>query len=175
MNVASSHGSVPNLRGLRVADNPRKNWAGRISSIQVNFRPDYFRRGRELRWGRMEVPRSGACFYRGPGFQGDYFCVASGEGYDSLPPGFNDSISSIRILGNSEVVAFNDPGYTGIRIHLRNDVPDLRALANPGQSLQELGRPHLVDPRARQRLAGWPLGSRPRPRLRPPLVRFIDV
>ena len=110
-----------------MADNPGKNWAGRISSIQVNFRPDYFRRGRELRWGHMEVPRSGACFYRGPGFQGDYFCVSSGEGYDSLPPGFNDSISSIRILGNSEVVAFNDPGYTGIRIHLRNDVPDLRA------------------------------------------------
>jgi hypothetical protein len=118
-------GSIPNLRSLQTADDPRKNWAGRISSVQVNFRPENFRRGRELRWGRMEMPRVGACFYRGPGFQGDYFCMAAGEGYDSLPPGFNDSISSVRVLGGAEVVAFNDPGYTGIRIHLRGDQPDL--------------------------------------------------
>ena len=117
--------SIPNLRSLRVADNPGKDWAGRVSSVQVNFRPDYFRRGRELRWGHMELPRSGACFYRGRGFQGEYFCMSTGEGYDSLPPGFNDSISSVRIFGGAEVVAFNDPGYNGLRIHLRNDVGDL--------------------------------------------------
>lgn len=119
--------SIPNLRALPTADNPGKNWAGRISSIQVNFRPDFFRRGGNLRWGRPQIPQSGACFYRGPGFQGDYFCMGVGEGYDSLPGGFNDAISSIRILGGADVVAFNDPGYTGIRIHLNRDVPDLRA------------------------------------------------
>lgn len=118
--------SIPNLRMLQTPDNPGKNWAGRISSVQVNFRRDYFRRGRELRWGRGPMPRAGACFYRGPGFQGDYFCMAPGESYDSMPPGFNDAISSIRIIGGGvEVVAFNDPGFGGIRIHLRNDIPDL--------------------------------------------------
>lgn len=118
--------SIPDLRSLPVADNPSKNWGGRISSIQVNFRHDAFRRGRELRWGRGDLPRAGACFYRGPGFQGDYFCMASGESYDALPPGFNDAISSIRTFGGASVLAFNDPGFGGLRINFRNDVPDLR-------------------------------------------------
>jgi hypothetical protein len=118
--------SFPNLRAVPVPDNPSKNWAGRISSIQVNFRRDYFRRGRELRWGRtQEMPRAGACFYRGPGFQGDYFCLGAGESYDALPPGFNDSISSVRVFGGVNVVAFNDPAFTGLRIGIRNDIPDL--------------------------------------------------
>ena len=73
----------------------------------------------------MEMPGVGACFYRGPGFQGDYFCMTPNESYDALPPGFNDNISSIRIFGGADVVAFNDPAFGGIRIHLRNDVPDL--------------------------------------------------
>jgi hypothetical protein len=119
-------GSIPTLRALPVPDNPSKNWAGRISAVQVNFRRDMFRRGRELRWGRYDqMPQSGACFYRGPGFQGDYFCMGPGESYDSLPPGFNDSISSIRVFGGASVVVFNDPGFGGLRIGFRNDVPDL--------------------------------------------------
>lgn len=118
-------GNIPNLRSVSVADNPDKNWAGRISSVQVNFRHDAFRRGRDLRWGRMDLPRSGACFYRAPGFQGDYFCMAPGESYDSLPLGFNDAISSIRVIGGANVVVFNDPGFGGLRIHFRDDVGDL--------------------------------------------------
>ncbi len=118
-------GSIPNLRALRAADNPGKNWAGRISSIQVNFRHDAFRRGRELRWGRAQMPRAGACFFRGPGFQGDYFCMAAGESYDALPPGFNDSISSVRVFGGVDVVAYNDSGFAGLRVHLRGDIADL--------------------------------------------------
>jgi multidrug efflux pump subunit AcrA (membrane-fusion protein) len=30
-------------------------------------------------WGRPSQPQSGACFYKDPGFQGDYFCVRDGE------------------------------------------------------------------------------------------------
>lgn len=143
-------GSIPNLRSLPVADNPSKNWAGRISSVQVNFRHDAFRHGAPPRWGHMEMPRAGACFFRGPGFQGDYFCMSAGDSYDALPPGFNDTISSIRVFGGADVVAFNDPGFGGIRIHLRNDVPDLgrwRTQDNPYKnwgnrisSIQVLGR-----------------------------------
>jgi hypothetical protein len=118
-------GSLPDLRGIAVADNPSKNWAGRISSVQVNFLGNMFRPGRRLEWGRGRMPRAGACFYRGPGFQGDYFCLAPGESYDSLPVGFNDAISSIRIIGGADVVAFNDPAFGGIRIHARTDIPDL--------------------------------------------------
>ena len=118
-------GSVPDLRAIPVSDNPSKNWAGRISAIQVNFRPNFFHPGRRLEWGRGRQPRAGACFYRNPNFGGDYFCVGAGESYESLPPGFNDSISSIRLFGGAEVVAFNDPGFGGIRIHAGRDIGDL--------------------------------------------------
>jgi hypothetical protein len=118
-------GSIPNLRSLPVADNPSKNWAGRISAIQVNFRQGGFRPGRPPQWGRPQMPRAGACFFRNPGFQGDYFCMAAGESYDALPGGFNDSVSSIRTFGGAEVVAYNDRGFGGIRVQFRGDVPDL--------------------------------------------------
>lgn len=142
--------SIPNLRGLRVPDDPSKNWAGRISSVQVNFRRDSFRPGRPPQWGHGQQPRSGACFYRGGGFQGDYFCMSTGESYDFLPPGFNDSISSIRIFGGAAVAAYNDRGFGGIRINLDRDIPDLgrfRTQDNPYKnwgdrisSVQVLGR-----------------------------------
>ncbi|ABF42251.1 Beta and gamma crystallin [Candidatus Koribacter versatilis Ellin345] len=118
-------GSVPNLHTISVSDDRSKSWAGRISSVQVNFRHGGFRPLPPPSWGRPEVPRSGACFYHNPGFQGDYFCMSAGESYESLPGGFNDSISSIRVFGGGEIVAFNDPGFGGLRIHFRGDVQDL--------------------------------------------------
>jgi hypothetical protein len=140
--------SIPDLHGVRLG-NEQADWSGRISSIQVNFQHDAFRRGRELRWGHMEVPRAGACFYRNERFGGDYFCLASGESYDALPEGFNDTITSVRVFGGASVVAFNDPGFGGLRIHMRNDVQDLhhfRTQDNPWKnwnnrisSLQVLG------------------------------------
>ena len=69
-------GSFPDLRALPVSDNPEKNWARRISSIQVNFRHGAFRRLPPPTWGRPQAPRAGACFYRGRDFEGEYFCVS---------------------------------------------------------------------------------------------------
>jgi len=121
-------GSIPNLRALPVADNPEKNWAGRISSIQVNFRHGAFRRLPPPVWGRGQIPRAGACFYRNRSFEGDYFCVSAGESYEALPGGFNDAISSIRVFGGGEAVVFNDPGFGGIRLQIRRDIADLRRM-----------------------------------------------
>ena len=141
--------SVPDLRAVTDNTSRPTDWAGRISSMQVNFRHDYFRRGRELRWGRGAVPHSGACFYHGANFQGDYFCMAPGESYDSMPPDFNDAISSVKLFGDVAVVAFNDPGFGGIRLNFRRDILNLsnwRTSDNPYKnwnnrisSLQVLG------------------------------------
>jgi hypothetical protein len=94
---------------------------------------NYFRAGGGFRpmpgppiWGRARRPDAGACFYRDPNFSGDYFCMNSGMSYDSLPPGFNDRITSIRIFGPAEVTIFNDSGFRGVNGSSRDSVQDLR-------------------------------------------------
>ena len=42
--------------------------------------------------------RGGACFYKDIYFEGEYFCMKRGESIASLPPGFNDKISSIKVM-----------------------------------------------------------------------------
>jgi|GEM_PF-6188070 len=77
-------------------------------------------------WGRDRRPDAGACFYRDPNFQGDYFCMRRGSSYDSLPPGFNDRITSIRIFNGAEVTIFNDSAFRGVNGASRESIPDLR-------------------------------------------------
>ena len=51
----------------------------------------------QIRWGRGNVPRAGACFYENSDFRGRYFCAGPGETLASLPGGMGDEISSVRI------------------------------------------------------------------------------
>ncbi len=77
-------------------------------------------------WGRTApVPRQGACFYEDSGFRGDYFCLARGDRYESLPRGFNDRISSVRVFG-SAVQIFRDSDFRGRSTEIRRDVSNLR-------------------------------------------------
>ena len=79
------------------------------------------------RWGRPNVPRSGACFYRDVDFRGDYFCVRAGEALEALPGGMNDEISSIRTFGGPmEITVFQSRGFSGRSRRFENDVTDLR-------------------------------------------------
>jgi len=55
------------------------------------------------RWGRGELPRQGACFYKDPNFRGEYFCTGAGENVAAVPEDMNDEISSIRVFGGAEV------------------------------------------------------------------------
>ena len=71
------------------------------------------------------TPREGACFYEGANYRGDYFCVEAGDEVASVPSELNDEISSIRIYGNAEVVAFEDVRFRGDKITVRDDVRDL--------------------------------------------------
>ena len=65
------------------------------------------------RWGRDRFPQSGACFYRHPYFQGDYFCVRAPSDVSSLSDDANDEISSILVFGRAEVVVYRDNRFRG--------------------------------------------------------------
>ena len=82
-------------------------------------------------WGRPHPPQSGACFYRDSDFRGDYFCLKDGERWPSLPLGFNDRVSSIRVFGGARLRVFNDDNFGGISALINHDVHDLRAYRVP--------------------------------------------
>jgi hypothetical protein len=114
-------------------------WNDRISSFRVEERRDRDERegrggaygegegNRELSWGRPEAPRSGACFYENPNFEGRYFCAAIGDATGMVPEGMNDRISSIRIFGEAEVSVFKDRDFRGEARAFGRDMRDLRA------------------------------------------------
>lgn len=65
----------------------------------------------QWKWGKPRPPQSGACFYQDKNFGGNFFCLKDGDRWPSLPRGFNDAISSIRVFGGarlriSETVTF---------------------------------------------------------------------
>ena len=93
--------------------------------------------GNQLKWGRPAYPRGGACFFQRQNYGGDYFCMAIGEMTSSLPRGFNDRISSVRIFGNATATLFNDRNFGGIRLPLTTNIADLRnipARDNPSKN-----------------------------------------
>jgi hypothetical protein len=76
-------------------------------------------------WGHPAFPRRGACFYQEPNFGGSYFCMRAGMSYTTVPPGFNDRITSIRVMG-ADVAIFNDTSFRGVGGRTRRDVANLR-------------------------------------------------
>ncbi|MGC1463622.1 MAG: peptidase inhibitor family I36 protein [Terracidiphilus sp.] len=80
----------------------------------------------QQQWGRPHPPRSGACFYRDSNFNGDYFCMRRGDRWPSMPRGFNDSISSIRVFGGARVRLFNDDNFQGATAMTDHDVDNLQ-------------------------------------------------
>jgi Beta/Gamma crystallin len=109
-----------------VRDLKREGWNDQISSIRVGrgsgggWFPE-----RPPVWGNERPPREGACFYEDADFRGRYFCAPRGATYTSLPAGFNDRISSIRLFG-SEVRIFQDRNFGGRSSEVRSDVRNLR-------------------------------------------------
>ena len=55
-----------------------------------------------------------------------YFCVRQGENLDRVPGGINDKISSIRIIGNIDVVVFRDARFRGQSARFSTDVRNLQ-------------------------------------------------
>jgi len=77
-------------------------------------------------WGQPGVPRDGACFYKDPNFNGEYFCARSGDSLASVPDGMNDRISSIRIFGRADVVVFKDVRFAGRSSRFDHDIRNLK-------------------------------------------------
>jgi hypothetical protein len=109
-----------------VRDLRREGWNDEISSVRVRRASIAWNKGRFPEWGRQAMPKEGACFYRDAEFRGEYFCVPRGASYESVPNGFNDQISSIRILRAGGVLIFVDRDFGGRLARVTSDVPDLR-------------------------------------------------
>jgi len=77
-------------------------------------------------WGRPSPPKVGACFYRESDFRGEYFCLKMGERWPTMPPGFNDKISSIRVFRGAVVAIFENDGFNGERMRVDSDVDTLK-------------------------------------------------
>lgn len=77
------------------------------------------------RWGRENFRDAGACFYKEHNFGGDYFCMRRGESFRSLPPGFNDRISSVRLFGGARVAIYQDDEFRGRQARIGRDIDDL--------------------------------------------------
>ena len=106
-----------------VKDLRRGGWNDQISSIDVGGGGGS---GDFPAWGRNEaMPRAGACFYEDANFRGQYFCVPRGTTYASLPRGFNDRISSVKVFG-ARVAIFKDRDFHGRSSEFRGDVHNLK-------------------------------------------------
>ena len=82
-------------------------------------------------WGRPHPPKSGACFYKDSDFRGDYFCMKRGDRWPTLPAGFNDRISSIRVFRDARVRLFIDNDFHGVSVRIDHDVADLHSIRLP--------------------------------------------
>jgi hypothetical protein len=146
--IGSSHVTVFRDKSFRgrssrftddVRDLRRGGWNDQISSVEIGRasgggigRPPRPGQGggewqgdRPPVWGNGQIPREGACFYEDANFRGQYFCVPRGGTYASLPRGFNDRISSIRVFRGG-VRIFQDRDFRGRSTEIRSDVRDLR-------------------------------------------------
>ena len=73
------------------------------------------------------MPRQGACFYQDINFRGQYFCVDAGDDLETMPTGANDRVSSIRILGRTEVTVYADPRFRGRSLQFDANAGDLQS------------------------------------------------
>lgn len=76
-------------------------------------------------WNGGNWGNGGACFYKGYGFTGDYFCMRRGESRPSLGS-YGGTISSIRVFGGARVTVFNDRDYRNGQDTTTREVSDLR-------------------------------------------------
>ena len=109
-----------------VSDLRREGWNDQISSLRVTNASVAWDRDQAPVWSQQAMPKEGACFYRDVDFRGEYFCMPAGASYALVPAGFNDQISSIRILRAGGVLVFRDRDFGGPSSRVTSDVADLR-------------------------------------------------
>ena len=108
-----------------VRDLRREGWNDEVSSLHVTRAPSLWEGAQFPIWGRATQPIEGACFYKDADYRGDYFCVARGASYAKVPSGFNDQISSIRLIRAGGVMLAADHDFEGSIVRVTTDVKDL--------------------------------------------------
>ena len=113
---------VANLQKYQIQ--PGHSWNDRVSSIEVVSMRN-----------QGDWDRDGACFFKDENFRGEKFCVEKGDRMDQVPPGFSDRISSVRLYGRATANVFQDAGFRGPSLQVREDVENLqRFQVSPGHS-----------------------------------------
>lgn len=83
-------------------------WNDKVRSVRVDAFDDDYNNGRRSWRGA-----AGACFYQNANYQGERFCLRSGEQATSLPPGLDGQVSAIRLFGDAVVTVFRDHDFRG--------------------------------------------------------------
>lgn len=102
----------------------------RVSSIAVErkeFPPvgdPFSNGGPPVRPRLVEPGRGEACFYKGPNYTGEAFCMEKGT-MNMLYNGFNDAISSLRVGPGAAVMLCQHPSFTGACIEYDRDAARL--------------------------------------------------
>jgi hypothetical protein len=121
---------APCVRGTSWGFDGRGIWVDR--SCKAEFRVLAYRGSGPVWWNsggqRPADLREGACFFADANYAGDYFCMRRGEAYDTLPPGFNDRISSVQVYGRVRVTVFNDDRFGGIKLGLDRSIDNLKRI-----------------------------------------------
>src|SRR5262245_6558185 len=140
-NSVEFNSDVPDL-GLRSMSGSR-SWSDRIESFRIagNFGGTFpgngngngNGRGRnddDWRGDRRDDRRDGVCVYENANFRGRSECFGIGEDIRDFARlrGWNDHISSIRVMGDARVLAYSDAGFRGQRLLVDRDISDLAVI-----------------------------------------------
>jgi len=77
------------------------------------------------------IPSRGACFFKEKYYRGEYFCMTRGAGFNLMPSGFNNAISSIKVYGRVSVVIYKSENFQSDSATLNGSVSDLASWRLP--------------------------------------------
>ena len=84
-------------------------------------------------WSSATPPENGACFYEKPDFKGEYFCLDVDTAWNELNKTFDHKISSVRVIGKANVVAYNRADFEGESILINDRTPNLKQVVENGE------------------------------------------
>jgi hypothetical protein len=107
----------------------------RVGSVAGTANGNNRRNPGEFRRNQPQQPRDGICVYDRPNYEGRSECWNQGQNISDLASQGNWSgqISSIRLLGRSVAVVYQDIGYRGESLTVDRDIPDLAAIGGRGR------------------------------------------
>ncbi len=125
--------------GRMEAGGVSQHWNDRVLSLRVRYDPGRQRPARRNSV-RTERPQHGACFFTEVNFQGNSFCLQSGETLEQVPASFDKAIVSVRVIGHAEVAIYDRPSLMGESTQLWSSVRDLQTRELAGDPYKNWSR-----------------------------------